>query len=119
VGVPVLYLADSIKTCVEEIGMGTDEVAEVGEFVLLQDLVVWDVRITDIKEFVSMPSLNARAISKEYIFPNFLAQCCAAANIDRIIYGSVKNPPDWNIAMFNYLEDRNITIQKINSRSFS
>lgn len=115
VGVPVLYLADSIKTCIDEIEMGDEEVAEVGEFVLLKDFVVWDVRVTDIKEFVSMPSLNARAISKEYIFPNFLAQCCAAAHIDGIMYGSVKNPHGLNVVMFNYQEERNITIQKINS----
>ncbi|WP_056485702.1 RES family NAD+ phosphorylase [Brevibacillus sp. Leaf182] len=113
VGVPVLYLGDSIKTCLKEINIGDQEVAEVPAFILLEPIKVWDIRDTDLKPLVSLATLNNRAISKEYVFPNFLAQCCTMCNVNGIMYESVKNKKGWNIALLNYEANKTIMIAEI------
>jgi len=116
VGVQVLYLCDTPETGMKEIGLtDADEevVAEVAEFVLLEDLRIWDVRNLDINVFTSMPSMNKRMISKEYLLPNFFAQCCSVSGINGILYGSVKTPEGWNIALLNYRENKSIVLNNI------
>ena len=73
---------------------------------------VWDVRKLDIDEFISMPSLNKTPISKEYILPNFLSQC-AFANINGILYGSVKNRRGFNLVLFNYKIGESIVLYRV------
>jgi hypothetical protein len=90
-----------------------DQIAEVGVFVILRDIEVWDVRSTDLQGFVSMPSMNKRAISKEYLFPNFLAQCCCDAGVNGIVYESVKDPKGSNLALLNYIKDRTVTLYEV------
>ena len=104
VGVSVLYLADSTKTSVLEIDLkyGDKSVADVAKVVALEDLEVWDVRKLDIGDFISMPSLNNNIVSKEYILPNFLSQCCSFAKLNGILYESVKNRRGYNLSLFNY-----------------
>ncbi|MGD5763660.1 hypothetical protein QUU53_22495, partial [Xanthomonas citri pv. citri] len=89
--------------------------------VTLRSLTIWDVKNLDIDEFVSLPSLNRGTISKEYIFPNFLAQCAGKAGINGIKYGSVKDKNGYNIALLNYSTDHNLhfltkNIETINYR---
>lgn len=115
VGVQVLYLCDSPETGMWEIhcSLKDEEISEVAQFVALKDLRVWDVRELDIKDFVSMPSLNNRTISKEYLLPNFLAQCFSLAGINGIKYESVKNKGGWNLALFNYSKNHSIALVEI------
>ncbi len=104
-GVQVLYLGDSVQTCLDEIKLDAkdqDEVAELAEFLLLKNVEVWDVTGLDINELLSIPTMNNRTISREYLLPNFLAQCCTKAKINGIKYGSTKGNGRWNIAMLNY-----------------
>ncbi|WP_379134431.1 hypothetical protein [Paenibacillus sp. sgz500958] len=75
----------------------------------------------DIDEFVSLPSLNRGTISKEYIFPNFLAQCAGKAGINGIKYNSVKDKNGNNIALLNYKKDYNLHLlsKKIETIDYS
>jgi hypothetical protein len=100
-GVPVLYLAGSPLTALKETRLDNGVVAEAGKFIVLRDLPTWDVRETDIKDFVSLPTMNPGIINKEYLFPNFLAQCASKAGIYGIQYGSVQDNDGWNIALFH------------------
>ncbi|TRY26515.1 RES domain-containing protein [Brevibacillus sp. LEMMJ03] len=115
IGVPVLYLTSSQEVTLEEIKLGNREhdVAEIAEFVLVKNIEVWDVRDLDIKDLVTMPSLNEGAITREYIFPNFLAQCCAVAGINGLQYESVKDNTAWNLALFHYSEGHSIIINRV------
>lgn len=107
-GVPVLYLTDNKETALKEIDLKEGEAAEIGRFITLDSLTIWDVENLDIDEFVSLPSLNRGTISKEYIFPNFLAQCAGRAGINGIKYKSVKDKSGHNIALLNYFQDYNL-----------
>ncbi|HDR8418033.1 TPA: RES family NAD+ phosphorylase, partial [Bacillus cereus] len=113
VGVPVLYLADAEETCIEEIQPEEDNLVEFATFVLLEPIKVWDISDTDLHEILSTPSINIRKVSKEYILPNFIAQCCSLAGIAGIKYESVKNPNGYNLALFKYTEGHSIAISKI------
>jgi hypothetical protein len=115
IGVPVLYLSCSQKAALEEINLGDGEhdVAEIAEFVLVKNIEIWDVRHLDIKDLVTMPSLNRGTITREYIFPNFLAQCCAASGINGLQYESVKDKTAWNLALFHYIEGQILIINQV------
>jgi hypothetical protein len=84
--------------------------AEVAKFITLRDMTIWNLQQTDIKDFVSLPTMNPGIISKEYLFPNFLAQCASNAGIYGIQYGSVQDNNGWNIALFHYGERESIAI---------
>lgn len=115
VGVAVLYLADSPKTCLSESGPHSDttELAEVAEFVLLRNTLVWDARGLDVSELLSVPARGGTPLSLEYIFPNFIGQCCAQSGVSGLVYGSVKHRKGWNLALFDYEADRNIHLSKV------
>jgi RES domain-containing protein len=48
-------------------------------------------------------SSNSAKVQKEYLVPNFLAQCCHKAKIHAIKYKSVMNPDVSNYVFFDYL----------------
>ncbi|MEK4060680.1 MULTISPECIES: RES family NAD+ phosphorylase [Paenibacillus] len=120
-GVPVLYLTDNKSTALKEIDLQNGEAAEIGQFVTLASLTIWDLENLDIDEFVSLPSLNRGSISKEYVFPNFLAQCAGKAGINGIKYNSVKDKNGNNIALLNYKRDYNLHLlsKKIETIDYS
>ncbi|MFE6074217.1 RES family NAD+ phosphorylase [Paenibacillus sp. NPDC057886] len=107
-GVPVLYLTDTKTTALKEIGLTDGQTAEIGCFITLRPITIWDIDNLDLDEFVSLPSLNHSTISKEYVFPNFLAQCAGKAGINGIKYKSVKQENSFNIALLNYFQDINL-----------
>lgn len=115
VGVPVLYLGDSERTCIKEVGLKKieDEVADVGEFVLLRKMKVWDLRDTDLTEFVSELSATKNPVSANYLFSNFLSQCCSLAGVDGVVYSSTKHSRGWNIALFHYIEGETLQLTGI------
>lgn len=114
VGVSVLYLADSPKTSLREIDLedGNKAVADIAKVVALTELEVWDVRSLDLKDFISMPSMNKDIISQEYLLPNFLSQCCSYAKINGVVYDSVKNKSGYNLALLNYQIGETIALFK-------
>ncbi|GED33506.1 RES family NAD+ phosphorylase [Brevibacillus centrosporus] len=114
IGVPVLYLGDSIKTCLAETHVKSGEVAEVATFQLLKTIRVLDIRRDgNLSDLVSIPALTGNPLTKEYIFPNFLAQCCALSGIHGIVYESVQNSEGWNLALLQYEPNSTIRIAEI------
>jgi RES domain-containing protein len=113
IGVPVLYLADSPKTCVAEIGGDEESAVDMAEFVLLEAATVWDLRKTDLLEFVSALSQVEKADPGDYAFSNFLSQCCSAADVSAIVYASVKRPKGVNTAFLNYVRNRTLGVRAV------
>jgi RES domain-containing protein len=120
IGVPVLYLGDSIKTCLAETHVKSGEAAEVATFQLLKTIRVLDIRRDgNLSDLVSIPALTGNPLTKEYIFPNFLAQCCALSGIHGIVYESVQNSEGWNLALLQYEPERTVRITKIETYDHS
>lgn len=115
-GIPVLYLADSPETALREVRFtrkSKRRVADVGVFVMVRDLPVWDLRETDLGEFVSVLSRGNTTTKPEYFFANFLAQCCTNSGVFGVLYGSVENPGGLNVALLNYEKERTVMVRRV------
>lgn len=113
IGSSVLYLANSPKTAVHEVGSygrSGHEVIEVAQFELLKDITVLDIRSLDCKNLLSIPSMNLGKVKTEYLLPNFISQCCSVSGIEGIVYDSVKEDTQWNLALLIYDPDETIKI---------
>ncbi|MCM3186371.1 RES family NAD+ phosphorylase [Priestia megaterium] len=114
-GISSLYMASSMDVVFNELSFiyNEGESIDFAEFLLLEDMRVWDVRDLDIEIFSSMPSLNKELkLSYEYIFPNFIAQCLMANNYNGIIYNSTRGD-GYNFCLFNFKRDKDIVVEKV------
>lgn len=114
-GISSLYMASSIEVVCNELGFIYSEGNSIdfAEFLLLEDMRVWDVRDLDIEIFNSMPSFNqGLKLSYEYIFPNFIAQCLMANNYNGIIYNSTRGD-GFNFCLFNFKREKDIVIERV------
>ncbi|MGG0451681.1 RES family NAD+ phosphorylase [Priestia megaterium] len=114
-GISSLYMASSMEVVCNELGFIYNEGKSIdfAEFLLLEDMRVWDVRDLDIEIFSSMPSLNQGLnLSYEYIFPNFIAQCLMANNYNGIIYNSTRGD-GYNFCLFNFKRDKDVVVKKV------
>ncbi|TKI45573.1 RES family NAD+ phosphorylase [Bacillus mycoides] len=113
-GISALYLADNQEIILEELNVCENEVADIGEFVILESIRVWDICDLDI-DLLSIPSLNTgSSLSYEYVFPNFIAQCLTLVGINGIKYSSTKGPGE-NVCLFSFEKQKDIGINNIKS----
>ncbi|MDV2886372.1 RES family NAD+ phosphorylase [Alkalihalophilus pseudofirmus] len=112
-GISSLYLASNKEVIAKELKLNEEEIIDIGEFLILEDLLVWDTRELDIDIFNSIPSLNNQdVLRKEYVFPNFLAQCLMANQFKGIIYKSTRGEGD-NYCFFNFKPHKEFIIESI------
>ncbi|MEK4670707.1 RES family NAD+ phosphorylase [Niallia sp. FSL R7-0271] len=113
-GISTLYLADNQNVIINELNLNLDtESLDIAEFLILKDMLIWDVRELDIEIFNSIPSLNKRfVLNQEYVFPNFIAQCLMANNYKGIIYNSTRGEGA-NYCLFNYKRSRDLIITEV------
>lgn len=113
-GVSSLYLANNTDVILAELNVNPyEESIDIAEFLILEDMLMWDVRELDIDIFSSIPSLNKKFIlSGEYIFPNFIAQCLMVNGYNGIIYNSTRGEGS-NYCLFNFERNRDLVITKV------
>lgn len=113
-GISSLYLANNHNIILKELDLEIEEESvDIAEFLILEDMSVWDARDLDIDIFSSIPSFNNKLVLKqEYIFPNFIAQCLMANNYKGIIYKSTRGDGS-NYCLFNFKRDRDLVITKV------
>ncbi|MGH0610178.1 RES family NAD+ phosphorylase [Bacillus cereus] len=114
-GISALYLADNQEIILEELNISENEVVDMGEFVILESIRVWNICGLDINLLTSIPSLNTdSSLSYEYIFPNFIAQCLTLVGINGVKYSSTKGTGE-NLCLFSFEKQKDIGINNIKS----
>ncbi|MEX2697081.1 RES family NAD+ phosphorylase [Rhizobium mongolense] len=115
-GSPMLYLANTSKTALREIGE-PDKDFHVAALTIHQPMRVLD--LVDIDEdipsyelfaaiansaLLAAPRTGKGWLRQQYVFSRFVADCARSAGFDAIRYGSTKDPEGWNYVL---LEPRN------------
>ncbi|MDE3841054.1 hypothetical protein C0966_17470 (plasmid) [Bacillus methanolicus] len=114
-GISSLYLASNMNVVIKEVPLGDNESIDIAEFLLLEDLKVWDVRDLDIEIFSSIPSFNKGLLLRyEYIFPNFIAQCVMANKFNGIVYNSTRSD-GFNLCLINFRKNKDLVIEKVHT----
>ena len=120
-GVPVIYAADSKKTCFNELRKPENHLY-IAEFEIKENLKLLD--LTNIEEYEESDLLKAIIVSSvisskaddnskhkpEYYFTRFISDCCKYLKFDGIIYPSVQIGIGVNFVLFNtgLLKEKNI-----------
>ena len=111
-GSPAYYLGESIETIQKELKPTTEEKEELElqyiQITTKRPLYVFDIRDREcpVFEFCKYPLKNPSPRPKEYLVPNFIAQCCtqlrktADIQIDGILYKSTINPSGQCLVLF-------------------
>ena len=114
---PAYYLGDSIETIQKELKPTSEEKDEQElqyiQITTKRPLYVLDIRDKEcpVFEFCKYPLTNSSPRPKEYLIPNFIAQCCTQLRetddiqIDGILYKSTINPNGQCLVLFRANSD--------------
>ena len=116
-GIPAYYLGESIETIQKEL-KPTAEEKDTQELQYIQITTKRPLYVLDIRdkqcpvfEFCKYPLKNPTVRPKEYLIPNFIAQCCTHLRdtdniqIDGILYKSTINPTGHCLVLFEANSD--------------
>ncbi|MEX3625021.1 RES family NAD+ phosphorylase [Viridibacillus arvi] len=113
-GISSLYLASNAEVIISELKpQKNEETIDIAEFLILNDMLIWDVRGLDIDIFSAIPSFNKITLNQEYVFPNFIAQCLMANQYKGILYNSTCGDGD-NYCLFNFKRIKDLVITEVN-----
>jgi len=113
-GVSTLYLADNLQILRDELSLDDEEESmDVAEFKILKPLRIFDLTGNNSSLFSNMSPESPRDIIKrEYVFPNFIAQCLMILGYNGIGYDSVKGEGK-NYCFFSFTKNHDITIERV------
>ncbi len=132
IGIPCLYTAKDIDTCIKELCPGLEELISIAEIKVLEDLKIADLSKSSaegtieekfridlsvyVQELICQGGYNA----KDYVFPQFIAEACKHMGYDGIAYRSkyasrynVANGKGVNVTIFNFQK-----CEPVNSKLF-
>lgn len=103
IGSSMLYLCDHIEAIPYELNLCHGECIDIGEFEVKKKLDVFDIEdmFSEFGDYVYLSSESTDVVKEEYLFCNYIAQCCEYIGFDGIKYPSNKERQDYNYAIFD------------------
>lgn len=118
VGVPVLYVCDSLEAIPHEIHPTHEDVIDVGEFHLVsEELYLFDLGSFDptFQGFFNEIDVETKVIKQAYLIPNYIGTCCSVIGYHGVKYEGVYNdiPAYTNYALFDVVPEREMTVRDV------
>ena len=120
-GICCLYTAQDIETCVKELNPGYCELISIADIQISNDLLIADLSRSfamgnsidkfkiDLSVYIQELITQGGYNQKDYISPQFIAECCKNMGYDGIAYRSkycsmndIQNGRGINVTLFNY-----------------
>lgn len=118
IGIPVLYVADSLQAIPYEIHPAHDEVMDIGQFIIQRNLSIFNLGEFDrsFQGFFNEMNEESTNVKQAYLLTNFIGACCTEIGYHGLKYEGVHNKNNLkyvNYALFNLEADNHLYVERI------